>query len=290
VTEATTGVVPTEGAEIYFERRGAGPAMLLIAGGGGDCGVFDRLADRLADTHTVLSYDRRGNSRSPLRRPPRRITIAEQSADAAAVIRANGFESALVFGNSGGATVALDLAAHHPQVVVAAVPHEPPVPRILPDAVDILARYDEIDRVRRTDGWQTALARFLAENGLAPERPEILAAIIDPVRFLPPGPMLDEMRRENGNWEYMMEFEVPPFVAYEPDWTALAEGKVPIAIGAGAETRNEIPHRAGVAVAERLGVALVEFPGDHVAPATIPGLFAPELRSVFQELVTADPR
>lgn len=290
MTGATTGVVPTDGADIYFERRGAGPAMLLIAGGGGDCGVFDRLADMLAGTHTVLSYDRKGNSRSPLRRPPQPISIAEQSADAATVIRANGFESALVFGNSGGATIALDLAAHHPQVVVAAVPHEPPVPRILPDAADIIARYDEIDRVRRSDGWQVALARFLAENGLAPEQPEMLAAMIDPVRFFPPGPMLDEMRRENGNWGYMMEHEVAPFVAYEPDWARLAEGKVPIAIGVGAETRNQIPHRAGVAVAERLGVRLVEFPGDHVAPATIPGAFAPELRSVFLELVAADRR
>jgi hypothetical protein len=132
--------------------------------------------------------------------------------------------------------------------------------------------------------------RFLVENGLAPDRPEILAAIIDPVRVLPPGPMLDEMRRENGNWKYMMEYEVAPFIAYEPDWTRLAESHVPIALGAGAETRDQMPHRASVAVAERLGVALVEFPGDHVAPATLPGLFAPALRSVFQGLVAPGSR
>jgi hypothetical protein len=45
------------------------------------------IADILASDYTVMTYDRRGNSRSTLRGAPARISMAEQSADAAAVLR-----------------------------------------------------------------------------------------------------------------------------------------------------------------------------------------------------------
>ncbi|HEY3955206.1 MAG TPA: hypothetical protein VGM53_17700 [Streptosporangiaceae bacterium] len=85
----TTGTAHGAGADLYFERRGAGPPLLLIVGGGGDCGYYGRLADILADEFTVLSYDRRGNSRSRLHTGPGPLVMAEQRADALAVLRAN---------------------------------------------------------------------------------------------------------------------------------------------------------------------------------------------------------
>lgn len=56
--------VITEGAEIYCERRGDGPLLLLITGGMGDAGFYSSAAEILADEFTVLNYDRRCNSRS----------------------------------------------------------------------------------------------------------------------------------------------------------------------------------------------------------------------------------
>ena len=53
------------GAELYHEVRGDGPPVLLVTGATGDGGHFDALADMLADEFTVISYDRRGNGRSP---------------------------------------------------------------------------------------------------------------------------------------------------------------------------------------------------------------------------------
>ena len=57
--------VTVNGTELYYEVRGAGPPVLLIMGATGDGGHFDALADLLADEFTVVSYDRRGNGRSP---------------------------------------------------------------------------------------------------------------------------------------------------------------------------------------------------------------------------------
>src|SRR5262249_42995740 len=128
-----TGCVETEGDEIFYEVRGQGPPHLMISGGGGDAGVFSFVADIQADEYKVITYDRLGNSRST-RRDPQNYEISQQSRDAVALLRAVGETAALVFGNSGGAVIALDLAKTQPQAIKAAVAHEPPVVRVLPDS------------------------------------------------------------------------------------------------------------------------------------------------------------
>src|SRR5262245_16707103 len=127
-----TGRVESEGDEIFYEVRGRGEPLLMISGGGGDAGFFSFVAEILADEYKVITYDRRGNSRST-RRDPQDSEISQQSRDAVAVLRAVSETSAFVFGNSGGAVIALDLAKTQPQAIKAAVVHEPPVLRVLPD-------------------------------------------------------------------------------------------------------------------------------------------------------------
>ena len=62
-------LLAVNGAELYHEVRGSGPPVLLIMGFTGDGGHFETLAELLADEFTVVTYDRRGNGRSP--RPAR---------------------------------------------------------------------------------------------------------------------------------------------------------------------------------------------------------------------------
>ena len=167
-TSMITSIVKADGAGLYVERRGDGPPLLMIAGGGGDGGALATLAGILAASYTVITYDRRGNSRSPLYHDPVKITIAGQSADAVAVLRASGFDSARIFGNSGGAIIALDLAAHHPHAVDVVVAHEPPLPRVLPGASQYPDVYDEIDRTLRAEGWEAAFTIFQSRVGHVP--------------------------------------------------------------------------------------------------------------------------
>jgi len=73
--------------DLYHEVRGHGPAVLFIAGATGDAGHYTRVAERLADEFTVITYDRRGNSRSRVNADgPQVATIAAQ-ADAEAKSR-----------------------------------------------------------------------------------------------------------------------------------------------------------------------------------------------------------
>jgi pimeloyl-ACP methyl ester carboxylesterase len=128
----TIRIIETDGARLHTERRGDGPPLLLIPGGDGRAANFDAVAGMLAWDYTVLTYDRRGHARSRLTpdadgKPGAsgQISMAQQSADARAVIERHGFAAAAVLGASAGALIGLDLAASSPDVVQVLVAHEP---------------------------------------------------------------------------------------------------------------------------------------------------------------------
>src|SRR5215216_4749621 len=118
-------LISVGGAELYHERRGDGPPVLCVMGATGDAGHFETLADLLADEFTVVTYDRRGNGRSP--RPAGWVTTspAEQADDAAGLLDALGLAPAVIYGASSGANFALALVVRHPASVREAILHEP---------------------------------------------------------------------------------------------------------------------------------------------------------------------
>ena len=123
--EARTVAVP--GAELYFEFRGTGPALLCISGGPDDADSFTDLAERLADRYTVVTYDQRGHSRSSLHGEPEDIPVALHAEDAAAILAAIGKGAAFVYGKGRGGTIGLELVARHPRRVRTLVAHEAPI-------------------------------------------------------------------------------------------------------------------------------------------------------------------
>jgi pimeloyl-ACP methyl ester carboxylesterase len=133
---ASTDTLRVPGASLYHEVHGSGPVLLLICGGVYDAAGYARLAEQLADRYTVVTYDRRGNSRSPMDGPPEPQRIETHGDDAHRVLSAvadGAGEPAYVFGNSSGAIIGLELAARHPERVHALVAHEPPLFELLPD-------------------------------------------------------------------------------------------------------------------------------------------------------------
>src|SRR5215211_2760606 len=61
----TSGLIEVGNTKLYHEVRGSGPALLFISSGGGDAGQWMHVAPTLAQEFTVVTYDRRGFSRSP---------------------------------------------------------------------------------------------------------------------------------------------------------------------------------------------------------------------------------
>jgi hypothetical protein len=68
VGQKRSGTAAVAGAELYYEVRGCGPAVLFIAGATGDAGHFEQAADILASRNVTAPMDWRLGSKNKARR------------------------------------------------------------------------------------------------------------------------------------------------------------------------------------------------------------------------------
>lgn len=216
ISDKVKDFVVTNGTTLYYERYGTGPAVLFIAGSTGDAGNFTRTADVLADAFTVVTYDRRGNSRSPRPSGWKTTSVNEQADDAAGLIQALGLAPAVVFGASAGALIALDLMIRHAHLLRAGILQEPSIFSVLADPMAALApRRALVEEALRTKGPRgaiEALLRYLNDDSVA-------AAI-------PP----DVLERMLENADTILAIESPGFAGWQPKNEDLARLSVPVVL------------------------------------------------------------
>ena len=107
--------VAANGLDIYVDRVGEGPDVLLIGGLGDTVESWQFQLDGLADRYRMTAFDNRGEGRTPLPEGP--VKVQEMADDAAAVLEALEISSAHVAGFSGGSLIAQELALRHPELV-----------------------------------------------------------------------------------------------------------------------------------------------------------------------------
>ncbi|TCN31565.1 pimeloyl-ACP methyl ester carboxylesterase [Kribbella orskensis] len=261
-----TDILSVPGASLYYEVRGAGPVLLLVCGGVYDAAGYADLAQHFADRYTVVTYDRRGNSRSPLDGPVEPQSIEVHSDDAARVLAALGVTAdapADVFGNSSGAIIALDLVARHPELVRTLVAHEPPLFELLDDRDHWRTMIHSVEEAFQSAGPWAALEKLNA--GFAADRADGDGP--DSEAQQPPGPDAEAdaetVARMQQNFAFFVGYEVPPFAAYQPDLAALAAAPTRVVPAVGEGSNGEPWVRAAGVLAERLGTEVAAFPGDH---------------------------
>jgi pimeloyl-ACP methyl ester carboxylesterase len=262
-------VLEVNGTELYFEIRGAGPPLLLIMGATGDAGHFERLAELLADKFMVVTYDRRGNGRSPRPCGWAATSPEEQADDAAALLEALGLAPAAVFGTSLAGVIALCLVLRHPRVVSGAILHEPAFWSLFdnPDEAKRTVRATIADGMR-SGGPREAIERFYRFvagdanwEGLEPELRERVLAGADTY----------------------LEVERGAFATYLPDEATLAGIATPIQLLLGDQS---LPYFAQAAsrLAKRLGIEITTTTGTHFAyldhPVKLAETMRPFLRAV----------
>lgn len=276
------GNLDVPGATLHYEVRGSGPVLLLICGGIYDAAGYAGLAGLLADRYTVVTYDRRGNSRSPIAGPPERQRVETHADDASRLLAEVADGPALVFGNSSGAQIGLELAARHPGQVRALVAHEPPLLTLLPDAGHWEAVMADVERAYRVGGVGPAMGTFGAALGMGGD--EDAPAEEGPAgEQEPPSPEMQEMfARFEKNTDFFVGYEVPGFGRYTPDVEALRGSPVRIVPAVGEESAGEPPHRAALELAERLGTPAEIYPGDHGGFGAHAAAFAARLRETFR--------
>lgn len=257
-------VVP--GARLYYAIRGNGPLLVLVPGANGDAAVFSRVAEHLAGDYTVVTYDRRGFTRSHLEKPSgHEDRLATDAGDAGRVIEHLDCGPATVFGTSSGAIVALELLTRHPTIVGTLVAYEPAAMRQLPDGQRWVDFVHELYRVYCHSGLQPALAQF--RKHMVPESDRQLMASAT-------GPHSSE--QVHANAAYWLECELRQYATVELDLTALTAHASRIMPAAGRESRGYPTYEVATQLGHTLGRSLIELPGGHAGFATQPAQFARE--------------
>ena len=248
-SRTTNGLIEVNGTRLYHEVRGSGPSVLFVQGALGDGGTYERVAELLADEFTVVTYDRRANSRSLRPEGWESTSAEEQSDDAAALIEALDIAPAAVFGNSGGAIIALDFVIRHPNLLRGAILHEPAMFSVLSHPEEVMGPLQQaIEKGMRQGGPRgggEAFLRFFAGD----EAFETL------------DPRLRE--RMLGNAEIFFGLEFGAIGPYRPNEASLAAAAaVPVRVMAGSESPAPLVE-ASRWLATHLNVELTTLPGGH---------------------------
>jgi pimeloyl-ACP methyl ester carboxylesterase len=114
-------MIQTSRGAIAFERRGTGPAIVLLHGNAHDRHDYDAVAPVLAREFTVFAVDWPGCGESPAPAEPRASTACGLAALLPEIVTGLGAAPAILVGNSVGGFSATRLALTHPTLVRALV-------------------------------------------------------------------------------------------------------------------------------------------------------------------------
>lgn len=113
-----SGRAPVNGIEMYYEvhGRGDGVPLVLLHGGGSTIEVtFSRVLPVFAAGRRVIAVEEQGHGRTTDRDQP--VAFETSADDVAALLRHLKVDKADLLGFSNGASVALQVAIRHPQLV-----------------------------------------------------------------------------------------------------------------------------------------------------------------------------
>jgi pimeloyl-ACP methyl ester carboxylesterase len=271
------------GAELYCEVSGAGPAVLFVAGGTGDSGHFDRVKPALTDEFTIITFDRRGCSRSPSPTGWSATSMAEWADDTAALVKALGLERVAVFGTSLGADVTIELLLRHPDVVRAAVLHEPliyPATQAYYEARGQAAAYAQAG-----ERHQQAVSSALASGGARAALEANFVPIIGEATFRSIDPLV--LDRAVANAETFFRINAPAMLDYRPEARAVAAIRCPVTVLASAESPAYLFEPTAAWLAECGYPTQPKLPGGHGAYIDRPAEFAAALRPYLREATEA---
>lgn len=269
----TTGnhELPVPGATLFYRVRGKGPLLLMLAGGHGDADTTDAVSEPLINDYTVVSYDRRGLSRSTINASAGSPTTVTHGDDVHHLLAALTTEPALIFGNSIGALIGLDLVIRHPEQVRLLVAHEPPAWELLPDAEKgrAIRSLEDIVETYRREGTKAAFQKFstFAAVDRADHEPDVV---------LPqPTPQIE------ANLKFFFENDALGVNNYRLDVAALKAMSTRIVAAGGRSSHGSLPRRGAEALAAKLGTTLIKFPGSHMGWLFRPKEFAAKLSDVL---------
>lgn len=177
----------------------------------------------------------------------------------------------VVIGNSSGAIVSFKLLSRHPSLVASVIAYEPPTARFLPDFESLYASAEDIYATYRASGMAPAYEKFA-----------VLTKTEDSMgRMIRAAPTDDLRRNWNSMYWFEREFMAYPNAEFDIDKELRPQKDKLVLINGEESNKEAYQFRANVALAERLGLEVLLFPGAHVGHATNPVEFAGRLAEVL---------
>jgi pimeloyl-ACP methyl ester carboxylesterase len=276
---ASGGMLRVPGASLYYTVHGSGPILLMLQGGAGDADGSDSLVAHLVSHYTVVTYDRRGLSRSTLDEGAEALMRLEtHSDDVHHLLAALTTAPAYVFGSSIGALIGLDLVARHPDQVRTLVAHEPATPALLPDGerAQVTQTQADVEQTHRSEGVAAAMRKMVTLSGVNLDDREQDVEL--------PAPTSHGVTRLAPNLDFFLTYDAPAVRRYRPNLDALQAASPRVVVAAGHSSQGLWLYRASRALADQIGSHFVEFPGGHNGYVLHPRGFAGRLREVLDDL------
>ncbi|WP_222871977.1 alpha/beta fold hydrolase [Nonomuraea sp. PA05] len=262
-------------ADLHYQTRGTGPCLLISQSGEGDADRSVDLVNHLADDYTVITYDRRGLSRST----GTAASVRQHADDVHRLLAHLTDQPVIMLGLSLGASIGLHLAMRHPEQLSLLIAHEPVSPWLLPAA--------ERDRHRAE---LTEIRDLYLEAGLGPAIKEVARVLgitggpagggAEP--GLTPQPMTAQRQ---ANFDHFIRHD---FTAVIDDNLDLTGCRTRILPAAGLTTPPAVfDRRCADELAALLGTEVAMLPGGHNGNLTHPRAYAARLRDLLPELLPA---
>ncbi|NUP66133.1 MAG: alpha/beta hydrolase [Nonomuraea sp.] len=262
------------GATLHYQVEGDGPVLLLSQSGEGDADRTVDLVPLLADTFTVVTYDRRGLSRSTLDDPGAPVTMADHAGDVARLLAEVADGPALMAGFSMGAAIGLQVAVRHPGVLGTLIAHEPVTPSLLPEAdrAEHRAELAAVQDAYAAGGLAAALPAITRHLGIDPSHDETEDG-------LTPQPLTP---RRQANFGFFIQREFTAVIADHLDPAEVVGSATRIVPAVGRTTRPTVhTYRCAQELAKLLGTEPVVFPGGHNGNSAFPRATAQMLKTVL---------
>lgn len=249
----------TQEVNLYYEVRGKGKPLLLIHGVVVDGALYEAAAEILGQYYQVITYDRRGNSRSS------QVTgdaydIAAQVRDAGALMEHLGLERVFLSGASAGAIVAQEVLKAYPEKVAHLMMYEPPLVPLLQEKEEEAQWVAKIEEYVEKGKINRAMMEFMLSLGETDERKARKPIEVE--------------EREIGNFQNFLQHEFHTFMHYVPEIGYFKEHAKDITVAVGERSGESKYVRAARRFSELIGCELLHFPGCHNLPGDLPLDFA----------------
>lgn len=261
--------VENEDCSLHYWYQGKGPLIVFVPGSDGHGRQFKHMLALLSDSYTCATFDRRQMTNSPAKvnkifNPP------QQARDIIAIIKAIGFEKAIIFGSSLGGILGFQLAVDHPEAVEHLIAHEAPTANLLPNYSTLFEWFinGPIETAKKAGPFAA-----WAEFGSA------ITGVDDKES---PAVEVEMMTEENA--KNFWENEALVGLAYAPNLRWIVENETSVAVMVGAKSGDGMIPTAVLEQERILGCLRVVAPGNHQEFETESKVFAPILRKLIDDL------